>query len=421
MGSACVRASAPEPFTPPKRTPGLERRRLSILQASLNVMPASGQPEFGNTGKAHEPAKKEMPKHVRRMSTNMILLHATDSDGDASGGLSEHSTAYDMSKEVAPCPTPTQSLAIAGIASKDDQAPFSSKVVEFTIDGEAAPIESWSSSRLGYVCQKGLKPEMPNQDDFAILEDYEKDCHFYGVFDGHGQWGHQVANYVRRHLPKHILEHEQLQTDTQKAILDGFAKTNDELNNDSLIDTRLSGCTVTVAVRIGKILYTAGVGDSRAVLGRVKSHGSSMVTAVDLTIDHKCSIPEEQKRIQNAGGEVYRAEMDLQHRVYVRGCNYPGLAVTRAFGDTIAAAVGVIAVPTIKVVELKERDKFLVLASDGVWEFINSQSAIDLVRETTARVGIQKAAEDLFKESKFLWMNEEDVVDDITAIIIQLH
>ncbi len=47
--------------------------------------------------------------------------------------------------------------------------------------------------------------------------------------------------------------------------------------------------------------------------------------------------------------------------------------MTRSFGDQIAASVGILADPEIIGWKFTEDDKFLILASDGVWEFIDSQ------------------------------------------------
>jgi serine/threonine protein phosphatase PrpC len=52
--------------------------------------------------------------------------------------------------------------------------------------------------------------------------------------------------------------------------------------------------------------------------------------------------------------------------------NIPGLAMSRSFGDGAAAEVGVIADPEILEMNLTEQDKFIVLASDGVWEFLSN-------------------------------------------------
>jgi len=50
--------------------------------------------------------------------------------------------------------------------------------------------------------------------------------------------------------------------------------------------------------------------------------------------------------------------------------------MTRSFGDKIAASVGVICEPEILEFNLSSDDKFIVLASDGIWEFITSEEVI---------------------------------------------
>ena len=50
----------------------------------------------------------------------------------------------------------------------------------------------------------------------------------------------------------------------------------------------------------------------------------------------------------------------------------PGLAMTRSFGDKIGCQAGVIAEPEIFEMELSSEDKFMVIASDGVFEYMSN-------------------------------------------------
>ena len=50
----------------------------------------------------------------------------------------------------------------------------------------------------------------------------------------------------------------------------------------------------------------------------------------------------------------------------------PGLAMSRSFGDKVAALVGVVCNPEIMEWKLTGDDKFLIVASDGLWEFLES-------------------------------------------------
>jgi serine/threonine protein phosphatase PrpC len=51
----------------------------------------------------------------------------------------------------------------------------------------------------------------------------------------------------------------------------------------------------------------------------------------------------------------------------------PGLAMTRSFGDRVAHSVGVSAEPETLEFTLGANDKYMVIASDGVWEFLSNE------------------------------------------------
>ena len=52
--------------------------------------------------------------------------------------------------------------------------------------------------------------------------------------------------------------------------------------------------------------------------------------------------------------------------------------MTRSFGDRVAATVGVISEPEIKEWNFDINDKFMLIASDGVWEFISSEECMGI-------------------------------------------
>jgi serine/threonine protein phosphatase PrpC len=99
----------------------------------------------------------------------------------------------------------------------------------------------------------------------------------------------------------------------------------------------------------------------------------------------------------------------------------PGLAMTRSFGDLAAAQVGVIASPEILEMNLVEGDHFIILASDGVWEFISNEEAANIIMPHYRNNSAEKAAEAIIKESIKRWQEEDTSIDDITCIIIFLN
>ena len=119
------------------------------------------------------------------------------------------------------------------------------------------------------------------------------------------------------------------------------------------------------------MLYVANVGDTRAVLSKSN-------VAERLSVDDNCKNAHEVARIKAEGGII------LDNRV--GGV----LAVTRAFGDHALKKCGLTPVPHIVKYILKPFDKYLVIASDGVWDELSDQDAInycidDLTTEIIAK------------------------------------
>eukprot|EP00386_Alphamonas_edax_P009805 GDKI01032106.1.p1 GENE.GDKI01032106.1~~GDKI01032106.1.p1 ORF type:complete len:490 (+),score=124.36 GDKI01032106.1:157-1470(+) len=308
-------------------------------------------------------------------------------------------------------------MSLSGIVGDNQQRGFENK--HFDREGDFNLVDMG----LGYACKKGLKPESPNQDDFFILR--IDDWGLYGVFDGHGPYGHDISNFCQQHVPRLLVQNPDFVTKPKEALKAAFLEVHKMLENESMkgkFDCSLSGSTGTVILHRSKDqkLYVAHVGDSRAVLAQKGPDGK--LTAFDLTNDHKPNLEHEKRRIHASGGQVRRLEGDIPYRVFLKGKLYPGLAMSRALGDTVGVSAGVIPEPEVNEVSLSEnRDIFVVMCSDGVWEFIQSQEAVDMVNKYP-KAQVQEAAESLAAESWSRWISEEgNVVDDITAQIIYLY
>merc|ERR1719159_2287299 len=97
-----------------------------------------------------------------------------------------------------------------------------------------------------------------------------------------------------------------------------------------------------------------------------------------LTEDHKPNLPNEKARIEKAGGRVV-FDGYFNHRVFTKD-GRGGLNMSRALGDCIAHKAGVTAAPeTVRVPINEGEDLFVLVCSDGVWEFIESQEAVEMV------------------------------------------
>ncbi len=134
-------------------------------------------------------------------------------------------------------------------------------------------------------------------------------------------------------------------------------------------------------------------------------------------------MPAEQKRLIAAGARVAPWEGDAHHpvfRVWRGREETPGIAISRSLGDSIATEIGVIPTPDVISRELTPDVRFVILASDGVWEFVGSLEAVLIVGRALESGTAADATHELIVEASRRWEAHEDVTDDITAIVVQL-
>lgn len=307
-----------------------------------------------------------------------------------------------------------------------------------------------------------------NQDAYCVFGPFanSNDQVLLGVFDGHGSEGRAIAHYVRdevssitSRLGSASDEIKTMATDAagrpavlperlHKAVAvilkSAFSRAERGLTeSDDRMDHVFSGTTAVVSWFIGDRIYTAWAGDSRAVMGRTTSAGlpsapqlgsdetdgrangttASRLTrfrAVELSHDQKPVRVDEKKRVKAAGGRIARWRRNIGPlRVWLPKDWIPGLAMTRSIGDTVLSEYGVSPIPEVTHVKLQPGDAFIVLASDGVWEFMNSQEVVDFVgRMRREGKSATAAADGLVREAVRRWRRNEDVVDDTTAVIM---
>jgi len=257
------------------------------------------------------------------------------------------------------------------------------------------------------------------------------------VFDGHGAVGEKVSNFVMENIQETLhqmldpLEQENINSDKDKSVSDClkscFVQTDDALRK--AVDADLSGTTAVVCLcrwersnpKCAK-MFVANAGDSRAVLAKRSPDG--MPKAENLSEDQKPDSPAELRRIKARGGFVSPPEEEWggPARVWLDGAmTLPGLAMARSIGDHLVKTVGVIAEPEVKVFNLDaDKDAFIVMASDGVWEFIDSQEAVDIIAADIDGKGCDDACKSLINTAVQRWRAEEgDYRDDITAMCIK--
>ena len=104
-------------------------------------------------------------------------------------------------------------------------------------------------------------------------------------------------------------------------------------------------------------------------------------------------------------------------RVWSSKGDYPGIVFTRSLGNSIAEELGVFAEPEMVTRDLGQQERIIVLASDGVFEFLTNQSVIDICVKFDDPL---EACHAVDAESYELWLQYELRTDDNTMICIFL-
>ncbi|RMX70238.1 hypothetical protein DD238_001065 [Peronospora effusa] len=294
-------------------------------------------------------------------------------------------------------------------------------------DGTCAVVAFSGFSKKGYAC---YNPQKKNQDAMVIQYDFESQTLLLGVFDGHGEAGDAVAMVMRDRFALELFAHakfhrsgdlEQDAKQLEMAIADTLESMEQVVLRDSKIQTEFSGTTALVSVVRDHLVVIGNVGDSRIVRGFVKRLGLAGPAALEsqeLSIDHKPDRPDEKARILASGGRVFPVEyddgIDGPSRVWLGHRDVPGLAMSRSLGDTVAHTAGVLSEPEFTSRWLDESDRCLIVATDGLWEFMSNEECMEMAmgqRDPKVAVNL------LIKEANRRWMKEEQVIDDITIIV----
>lgn len=222
---------------------------------------------------------------------------------------------------------------------------------------------------------------------------------FFGVFDGHG--GKAAAEFAANNMPRIMAQELQQQTRMttttaveEEAVRRAYLRTDADFSSTS----RAGGaCCATALLRQGR-LVVSNAGDCRAVLCRAgKAH--------PLTDDHRASREDERRRIESQGGLV----LDCRGTWRVQGT----LAVSRGIGDAHLKP-WVVPEPDTTTLPVDARCEFLVLASDGLWDKVGEQEAVDVARPLCCTGGQLSAACRRLVELA----TSRGSTDDITVLIV---
>ena len=270
----------------------------------------------------------------------------------------------------------------------------------------------------GYFDIQGRRPTI---EDFHSIHLHPA-AQFYGVFDGHT--GNLASKYVASTLYEQLTNRlSNLDSDVRNgtvgwkdSVYTNVTEVLSNIHQEFLKAVEYSrhgpmdnsGTTATAVYVTDEAIVVASLGDSRAILSSASTTSTQQddkkhqrrrresdvpieMAAIQLTKDHVASDPSEAKMVSDRGGTVSA----VNGLARVNGV----LAITRSIGDAPFASVLSREPHVISMTRKEVKDMcgstnhsdfrgqvpcFIVLASDGLWDMVSNQEAIDLVTQTLA-------------------------------------
>ena len=404
-------------------------------------------PSITNPSKPQQIPPSQSPKLISayRTTTNTVIPSNANIITKNFNNLNLYSNPYQLNQTnnnyITYNKPESERATITNDIIKPPEKPVTNKDIDVKyndFDGSGYVKNYGGVSRPG---KNSLGKQKTNQDALVCQTNINniKDFNIFGVLDGHGPDGHFVSQFAAEFIPSKIVNHPEIKAlkDPEKIyhklkenncniITQAFIAADAQLKSVNF-DAIESGSTCCLIIHVGTHIICANAGDSRALVvfdnpGNTNIKNLNYWNVAPLSVDFKPEIPEERNRIIMSGGVVEQMKDDLgegcgPYRVWVKGKDYPGLAMSRSIGDLKGKEVGVIPNPGILEYDLNKSTRYVVACSDGVFEFLNNKTVMKLGKNFFLQNDASAYCHELVTQSLIEWETNDNIVDDITAVV----
>lgn len=254
------------------------------------------------------------------------------------------------------------------------------------------------------------------------------------VYDGHGPQGEDASRFSALSIARSVSD----------AGAQGLATASSKLLHDAVLHADLdlsdfmetyddAGTTATIALidLDSRKLAAAWVGDSGMILASQGSAAAGSDTCqfwrvVAESTLHKPTDPDEAKRVAESGGSVrtYTRDDLTLHRICrptgrAGSDTFVGLSMSRSIGDGDLKGIGIISTPETLEQTLEEEHACMILATDGVWDFLTHAEALEIAQRHHGDAAA--AADEIVEEASRRYLADVGVYrDDATAAVLYL-
>ena len=225
-----------------------------------------------------------------------------------------------------------------------------------------------------------------NNDPYKLL---------FCLFDGHG--GDEVSTYLQKNFALIMKKYIDNEEDEEIDYDNLFLEIDEEFKNSKYYQR---GSTATIIYITGDIihhkkkLYCINIGDTRCIL--THTSGSRKLSYDDLVSDEN-----EFNRIINNGGYIKNGRVCGQ------------LMISRAFGDRESKSYGVICTPHVTKIDINEKCKYVIMASDGIWDVLDD---LDVYKLSLTAENSKKLCDDIIQDAL-----DKDSTDNLSCFVIKLN
>lgn len=234
------------------------------------------------------------------------------------------------------------------------------------------------------------------------------------VCDGHGPAGHDVCASAVQMLAAQAAE------DTEVELAAMVQQAEDGLRMDHHTVSMNSGTTCCMVELRPSSIKCANVGDSRAILiakGVNIDEMTMQEMCVPLSQDHNCEHKGERLRLSSVG-----IHPDKYGRYWIKSRGV-GWNFTRSVGDFIGKEQLLSPQAEVEEIEFEgnfEEGAYLVVASDGLWEFVSNEMVVEKIYSHRPE-DVNKMCKELAQMARHAWRtNEENYCDDVTIIVAKI-
>jgi len=249
---------------------------------------------------------------------------------------------------------------------------------------------------------KGPRPA--NEDEYTVIEhvneliglDKGSDRYsFFAAYDGH--CGKYTSLFIRSQIHHKVCRHSSFPDEMDTAIKESILHIDALVNDVQARDEFACGSTaLAVWVRNNEELIVGNVGDCRGFISR----GGVPIEIAD---PHNPTRPDEKSRIETLGGAVVK-----RGAWRVNGI----LAVSRSIGDHNLKKF-VIADPEVTRFKVLPEDEFIIIASDGLWDVLKPEDAIEIIHNTCKTKGRKFVCQTLCDEAL-----DRESKDNVTVVVM---